>query len=232
MRPRFVVDVRDRLAHIVVPLLSLLARTPDLIEFSSGTYDLRHFTMMDNLTGASPHSELDRDRLEWYSDRLTKALASLRKAFPHTPILWRGLFRESDSVGLGRITNLERLARKVVKDINIGLKVKNLRFSFETQVKNNLPKRKPLRQPKEINHDIFLDRVNERIRGEKINHSEEDISRLVLAPIRVNEWGTLMLGSENGLGASSLWSEILLWELERITTKVPGFINRMGREQD
>ncbi|GAA5931754.1 hypothetical protein JCM3775_000034 [Rhodotorula graminis] len=115
------VAVDDRLSHIVMPLLDSLKRTkPDLIEVSSGFWDLRHFAALDELSGTDPHDELSPERLSWYSTRLTRALADLGSAFPDTPLLWRTLHQTPDfkQTSPARVAALDQISRKVAAALN------------------------------------------------------------------------------------------------------------------
>ncbi|GAA5820165.1 hypothetical protein JCM11251_005511 [Rhodosporidiobolus azoricus] len=115
------VAVDDRLTHIVIPLLDSLKRPhPDLIEFSSGFWDLRHFAALDELSNTDPYGELSASRLAWYSGRLTHALADLGAVFPHTPLLWRTLHHtpKFNQTSPARVAALDQLSRKVVSALN------------------------------------------------------------------------------------------------------------------
>ncbi|GAA5996508.1 uncharacterized protein JCM10292_003016 [Rhodotorula paludigena] len=115
------VAVDDRLTHIVLPLLDSLNRTrPDLIEFSTGFWDLRHFAALDELAGKDRYGELSTERLAWYSARLTHAFADLGSAFPGAPILWRTLHQTPNfnQTSPARVAALDQISRKVAATLN------------------------------------------------------------------------------------------------------------------
>ncbi|GAA5984878.1 hypothetical protein JCM11641_005449 [Rhodosporidiobolus odoratus] len=217
------VAVDDRLTRIVVPLLDSLKRPhPDLIEFSSGFWDLRHFAALDEMTGKDPYYELSTERLAWYSGRLTHALADLGAVFPNTPLLWRTLHHtpKFNQTSPARVAALDQLSRKVVSALNearnraeaseqIGLLVQQPavmrdRDLIEREKKEALltargrPGRKPFRD-RQSSKTPFLNRVNQRI------GSSERVKDVVLGSdetslrglIRVDEWGALMRGQEH-----------------------------------
>ncbi|KAM0791362.1 hypothetical protein ACM66B_005827 [Microbotryomycetes sp. NB124-2] len=117
--------LEDRLDHIVAPLLRSLGRSPDLIEFSSGFWDLRHFASSDRATGHDITSDLTDERLEWYSTRLINALRDLGRAFPDTPFLWRSLLHtpKFDDTPYSRVAALDQLGRQIVRQLNKSGKV-------------------------------------------------------------------------------------------------------------
>ena len=220
------VGMTDRLSHIVLPLLKSLGRPhPDLLEFSSGFWDLRHFSTLDSMKGQDPTSELSIERLGWYSDRLTKSIATLGTMFPGTPLLWRALHHtpKSSITPFTRVAALDQLGRKVVRDLNKSSK----RVPFVKQTTSEAPRKKPTKE-RESTHATFLNRVNNRINnaGPKSQIMQQIGVDSLVGKIRVDEWGALMLGQEHGrddvdtavLPGGFIWGDILLSELRRVTT--------------
>ncbi|GAA5925121.1 uncharacterized protein JCM15063_004927 [Sporobolomyces koalae] len=236
------VALEDRLTHIVLPILHSLNRTrPDLIEFSTGSYDLRHFAALDQLANQDPQSDLTFDRLSWYSKRLTRAFADLADVFPHTPILWRSLQHvpELTNAPSVRIAALDALSRQIVKYLN----------SSETVAEARTQIASLLEPAEEVVHDVskrdsrqvmrktyknrasskakFLNRVKQRIgsseRIEEVAFGDESTS--LKGMITVDEWATLMRGQEqpststnvSSLPGGYLWSDMMLFFLERLS---------------
>jgi len=220
------VAVDDRLSHIVMPLLDSLKRTkPDLIEFSSGFWDLRHFAALDELSGADPHDELSPERLSWYSTRLTRALADLGSAFPDTPLLWRTLHQTPDfkQTSPARVAALDQISRKVAHALNEAAHraeaEENLEHVFHFTVREherNHPVAAPqvhmskpsprareradrARPNRRLGKARFLNRVKERIgskeRVKEVQLSSDETS--LRGRVRVDEWGALMRGQEH-----------------------------------
>ncbi|BGP16395.1 hypothetical protein JCM10213_004048 [Rhodosporidiobolus nylandii] len=215
------VAVDDRLTHIVLPLLDTLKRPhPDLIEFSSGFWDLRHFAALDELAGQDVYSELSTERLAWYSGRLTHALADLSAVFPHTPLLWRTLHHtpKFNQTSPARVAALDQLSRKVVGAMNearnraearhriellvqqpAGMRDRYLveREKREAAAAGKSRSRQPFRDRKSSKAP-FLNRVkqrigsSERVKDVVLGNDETSLRGL----IRVDEWGALMRGQE------------------------------------
>ncbi|KAK4054478.1 hypothetical protein OIV83_000972 [Microbotryomycetes sp. JL201] len=112
--------LEDRLDHIVAPLLRSLGRTPDLIEFASGFWDLRHFASSDRAMGLDVTSDLTDDRLEWYSTRFVRALSDLGRTFPDTPILWRSMLHtpKFQDTPYSRVAALDQLGRQIIRQLD------------------------------------------------------------------------------------------------------------------
>ncbi|GAA5885974.1 hypothetical protein JCM6882_004218 [Rhodosporidiobolus microsporus] len=218
------VAVDDRLTHIVLPLLDSLNRPhPDLIEFSSGFWDLRHFAALDELTGTDPYGELSTERLAWYSGRLTHALADLGAVFPNTPLLWRTLHHtpKFNQTSPARVAALDQLSRKVVGALNearnraearhrIELLVQQPGGSRDTYLNERLQAeaaassgsrwgRKKTTAGRKSSKAPFLNRVNQRIGSSDrmkdvvLGNDETSLKGL----IQVDEWGALMRGQEH-----------------------------------
>lgn len=222
------VAVDDRLSHIVIPLLDSLKRTePDLIEFSSGFWDLRHFAALDELAGNDPRDELSTERLSWYSSRLTRALADLGSAFPNTPLLWRTLHQTPDyqQTSPARVAALDQISRKVAAALNEATDraeaEERLEHVFHFTVRNHergpgvggreqvhlskpsprerVERARPVIKNGRIGKARFLNRVKERI-GSKERVKEVQLSTdetSLRGRVRVDEWGALMRGQEH-----------------------------------
>ncbi|GAA5985228.1 hypothetical protein JCM10908_002576 [Rhodotorula pacifica] len=114
--------LRDRLDSILLPILAKLGRTsPDLVEFASGFWDLRHFAAVDRHYGLPVERELSPERLEWYTDRLVQAFSDIGALFPKARLLWRPLFSLTfaDWAAPVRSIALERLAARTVTALNV-----------------------------------------------------------------------------------------------------------------
>lgn len=208
------VAVNDRLSHIVLPLLSALHRPKlDLIEFSSGFWDLRHFTALDEQANLDPFSDLTSDRLDWYQSRLTATFHELASTFPHVPLLWRALHQTPKfaNTPFSRVAALDQLSRKVVKDLNLARRKsaaagKSADASRASRIKAALRPRPGHKDDGSGGEDNveFLDRVKGRIGKEAKKRMEQvRLSRagqeqqpssgeLLKGMIRVDEWGSLM----------------------------------------
>ncbi|GAA6001300.1 hypothetical protein JCM10207_006597 [Rhodosporidiobolus poonsookiae] len=216
------VAVDDRLTHIVLPLLDSLKRPhPDLIEFSSGFWDLRHFAALDELSNQDPYGELSTERLAWYSGRLTHALADVGAVFPNTPLLWRTLHHtpKFNQTSPARVAALDQLSRTVVSALNEARNRAEARHKLELLVQQpggtrdrylverekaeaaasaQSWRKKPFkgRQSSKV---PFLNRVKQRIGSSErlkdvvLGNDETSLRGL----IRVDEWGALMRGQEH-----------------------------------
>lgn len=222
--------VQDRLTHIVLPLLHTLNRTsPDLIEFSTGFWDLRHFTAVDTLLSADPLSELTTERLHWYSTRLTRSLVSIGATFPTVPLLWRSLHQPSkdDATPFSRVAALDQLGRKVVSNLNLARSRREAEVpSLVVQSKRPAAGRSRPAMERASTHAPFLDRVKGRIEpgsgGKEVVGGRGGKSKAGngVGEVRIDEWGALMLGQEhlmNGehtpaLPGGYLWGDIMLFE--------------------
>ena len=229
----------DRLSHIVLPLLKSLGRPhPDLLEFSSGFWDLRHFSTLDVLKHQDPTSELSIERFGWYSDRLTKSIATLGTIFPGTPLLWRALHHtpKSSITPFTRLAALDQLGRKVVRDFNKSSK--RIPFVVGPSKSEESRRQKPTKE-RESTHASFLNRVNNRINnaGPKSQILQQIGVDSLVGKIRVDEWGALMLGQEHGrddvdtalLPGGFIWGDILLSELRRVTTRHANYVEVQPR---
>ncbi|KAI7936609.1 hypothetical protein MJO28_015508 [Puccinia striiformis f. sp. tritici] len=128
----------DKLHHTLLPLLENLSRErneprirhPDLIEVSSGLWDLRQWSEEDsrlnNITLDDStelvYRSLSFTRLEWWAERVTTLLKAIDTAFPSNkdnataPILWRSLHhtRRHSVAPYSRVEQLDQYARLLI----------------------------------------------------------------------------------------------------------------------
>lgn len=69
---------------------------PDLIEVSSGMYDLARWARQDIAGHKSTEEPLSDDRLKWYRARVNKLLDDVQKAFPDAVKTWRATTQPED----------------------------------------------------------------------------------------------------------------------------------------
>ncbi|KAA1112052.1 hypothetical protein PGT21_021189 [Puccinia graminis f. sp. tritici] len=138
-------EYTSRIDHILKPILENLATQsnntlvtkPDLIEMSSGFWDLRQWAeedkkIMEKRIGKPidypteygiGFSDLDQDRLNWWSERQKKAIRFVSDAFPQsqTPILWRSLHHTQTHhwVGYDRVNQIDQLARYNIEKLKL-----------------------------------------------------------------------------------------------------------------
>lgn len=192
------VALDDRLSHILLPLLHSLNRKPDLIEFSSGFWDLRHLTQLDERAGRDPFSDLNSDRLEWYSSRLHQAFNDLGAAFPGVPLLWRALHQtpKFSNTPYARVAALDQLSRKVVRDLNLAKRYEKLIGGAEGHVVVPSAAARKIKGLKGVHagRQGFLNQVKGRIgkidEVEQFHVASEEANLKGL--IHVDEWGSLM----------------------------------------
>ncbi|KAM0753119.1 hypothetical protein T439DRAFT_311789 [Meredithblackwellia eburnea MCA 4105] len=228
------VAVQDRLSHIVRPLLKSLNRTsPDLVEFSSGFWDLRHFTALDERAQKDPFGELSNERLQWYSHRLSNSLMDVGAMFPGVPLLWRSMHQppRAQETPFSRVAALDQLGRKIVANLN---KVRRrsgsrtLALPPVVSASQGGSKGKAIANDRDSTHEPFLNRVKQRIGAPVAHHDQaasSDTQKVVMGEIRIDEWGALMLGQEhlmNGMHTPPLpggyvWGDVLLYELRRVS---------------
>lgn len=130
-------EYTSRVKNILKPLLKNLSQhyqnpkitKPDLIEMSSGFWDLRQWGEEDfKRIGAQPNSwspiaftDLDQERLDWWSDRMEAAVKNIDQSFPEsqTPILWRSLHHTQRHywVAFSRVFQLDQLARFKIQEL-------------------------------------------------------------------------------------------------------------------
>ncbi|ORY89411.1 hypothetical protein BCR35DRAFT_262402 [Leucosporidium creatinivorum] len=221
------VALDDRLSHILLPILRSLDRThPDLIEFSSGFWDLRHFTALDEVANLDPFSDLTSDRLEWYASRLHQAFQDLGSAFPKTPLMWRALHHTPKfaNTPYSRVAALDNLSRMIVRDLNLAKKREKLEV-HGTSPSAGSKKSKSVKSffKGAEGHEAFIDRVKGRIGkgGQKIEQIALGAEEANLkGMIRVDEWGSLMLGQQHlmnnvhtpPLPGGFIWGDLMLFE--------------------
>ena len=65
---------------------------PDLVQLSSGTFDLERFAREDVADGVDTWAALSPERLSWYRHRIGRAIAEVHHAFPRAKaMVWRSL---------------------------------------------------------------------------------------------------------------------------------------------
>lgn len=188
----------------------------------------------DERTGARQDGDLSLERLQWYSDRLTKSLVHLSSTFPGTPLLWRAVHHTPSCpfTPFYRLAALDQLGRQVIKDLNRSQRDgKNIKLIFPPLVgastRKSTKRRKSNSQERESTHAPFLELVRGRINGPSTKPARLRTKagpELVRGEIRIDEWGTIMLGqtfAENAVYTPALpggfvWGDILLFELRRI----------------
>lgn len=69
---------------------------PDLIEISSGMYDLARWSRQDIAGHKSTEEDLSEDRLKWYKARLNSLMDSIQKSFPDAVKTWRATTQPED----------------------------------------------------------------------------------------------------------------------------------------
>ena len=82
----------DRVSSILLPILSSLssassstdnhgAPLADMVEFSTGSWDLQHWTFQDRNSSSDRQTPLSSDRVEWYKSRFQCALSKIEESF-------------------------------------------------------------------------------------------------------------------------------------------------------
>ncbi|KDE09283.1 hypothetical protein MVLG_00601 [Microbotryum lychnidis-dioicae p1A1 Lamole] len=204
------VNVQDRISYLIKKLLRNLDRRVNFIEFSSSVWDLRHFSVLDELAKKSHLDPLSASRLAWYSQRLKDTFEYLAESFPGTPLSWRTLQQTPffDATSFGRVAELDRVSRKVIEDLNrqwAGHVTSDWVHEWENEPDSsahspttrdpNLTKRQTISQPsvakkfslmrarESKGFNSFLSRVNERIKGDSVTKtSETDMSDFIGGP--------------------------------------------------
>ncbi|SCZ88210.1 BZ3500_MvSof-1268-A1-R1_Chr2-1g04260 [Microbotryum saponariae] len=203
-------NVQDRISYLIKKLLRNLDRQVNFIEFSSSVWDLRHFSVLDELAKKSHLDPLSASRLAWYSQRLKDTFEYLAESFPGTPLSWRTLQQTPlfDATPFGRVAELDRVSRKVIEDLNrqwAGHITSDWIHEWENGPDSsahspptsdpNLAKRQAISQPsvaKKLSltrareskvFNSFLLRINERIKGDSVTKtSETDMSDFIGGP--------------------------------------------------
>lgn len=234
------VALEDRLENIVIPLLSNLGRgKPDLVEFSSAYWELRHFEALDKQRGRDAFSELSSERMQWYATRLRDALELVIGAFPESQLLWRALHQtpKSESTPYARVAALDHLSRNVVEDVNLR-RSRGATLSAADKLSSRALlavswQDKPAAHPtfhdtlraRPSTRTAFLNRVKGRMGLPLVPNELEHIPRQQHKDIRIDEWGALMFGQQHLLNdihtpplpGGFLWSDVLLWELRELS---------------
>ncbi|CED85030.1 PC-Esterase [Phaffia rhodozyma] len=114
-------------------------RSIDLIEVSSGMWDLARFASRDIVEGRSTITDFDRDQLLWFKSRIGRMIQKVVEAFPSSKVVWRGIHYPSDKNAKidwfmgwnwddstkhrpffhhNRILQLDQAARSAIADLN------------------------------------------------------------------------------------------------------------------
>lgn len=226
--------LRDRLDSILLPILAKLGRTkPDLVEFASGFWDLRHFSAVDQRYGQPFDHELLEDRLEWYTDRLVQALSDLGTLFPHAKLLWRPLYtiNTADWAAPARSIALERLANRVVMALNAFPDAAAVKAALFRAISGRTEGKKAGEVRREIggsSRDLkgittgFLNRVHERIGSkERVEVFTPAVARRASlhGRLAIDPWTSIVRGQEPLASnpGGYVWADIILYELWRTT---------------
>lgn len=108
-------EFSDRMHNILIPILKSMNRyPPSLVEFSSGSWDLQHWTLEDRVTDADRLHFLTSERTDWYREKFVEALREVEEAFPDekkTALLLRELQHTKlvDTVPPPRVHALQNL---------------------------------------------------------------------------------------------------------------------------
>jgi len=70
--------------------------TPDLIEVSSGMYDLARWAKQDIAAHKSTEEPLTDDRMKWYRGRMNRLMDAVQKSFPDAVKTWRATTQPED----------------------------------------------------------------------------------------------------------------------------------------
>ncbi|GAA5880590.1 hypothetical protein JCM3774_004745 [Rhodotorula dairenensis] len=217
--------LRDRLDSILLPILSKLGRTsPDLVEFASGFWDLRHFAAVDGRYGQPLDRELSPDRLEWYTDRLVQAFSDLGALFPRAKLFWRPVYTitTADWAAPTRSIALERLASRIVTALNtspdaVAVKADLLRaISSRTKGKDSQRSAIQARGLDSVTTH-FLNRMHERIGSKErleVTAPASWTRASLQGRLEVDPWNSVVRGQEplDTNPGGYVWSDIMLYK--------------------
>ena len=91
-----------RMTDHIMPLVNNLVASgrrtaPDLVEISSGAYDLMRWAKQDIESGSSTTEPVKGDRITWYRFRVGQIMDVVRKAFPAAKgRVWRSVHYPTD----------------------------------------------------------------------------------------------------------------------------------------
>ncbi|GAA96459.1 uncharacterized protein L969DRAFT_87452 [Mixia osmundae IAM 14324] len=115
----------DKLNEVFLPLLANIGRPIDLIEFSTGYWDLLHKSRLEDTLDATrrTHAEnLPLSYIDWYDSGLRRLLLAVAQAFPDrsVPILFRHLHQvqQRHDTPTNRVAAFGAVGKKVVHDLN------------------------------------------------------------------------------------------------------------------
>lgn len=145
--------------------------------------------------------------------------------FPGVPLLWRSLHQppRDQSTPFSRVAALDQLGRKIVANLNQSRRRRGGKHPILPPLVSKRPNPK-ITDERESTHAPFLNRVKQRIgasepsgEADAAGGEHDDLSH---GPIRIDEWGALMLGQEhlmNGMHTPALpggyiWGDIMLFE--------------------
>lgn len=87
-------SIEERFTERVQPYLKLLEQDgrqePDIVEISSGMYDLARWAQQDMSAQRSTEDPLTDDRISWYRARTKKFMDITTDTFPNAMKMWRG----------------------------------------------------------------------------------------------------------------------------------------------
>lgn len=215
-----------------MPILAKLGRTkPDLVEFASGFWDLRHFSAVDQRYGQPFHHELSEERLEWYTDRLVQAFSDLGTLFPHAKLLWRPLYTitTADWAAPARSIALERLANRVVTALNASPDAAAVKAALFRGISGRTAGKKAGEARREIgggggsSRDLkgittgFLNRVYERIGSkERLEVFTPAFAKRASlhGRLAIDPWTSIVRGQEPLASnpGGYVWADIILYE--------------------
>lgn len=209
---------------------------PDLVEFASGFWDLRHFAAIDGRFGLPLDTEVSEERLFWYARRLIQAFSDIATLFPSTLILWRPLYT-TPQFGWAhpvRAAVIEQLARQAVTALNESSSFAAAEASLLRGLREGSsgagerdrtarPRRSGkafagrLKSPEKGSKAGFLKLVKERIgTWDRLHNAQQPAGsgKSIRGLLRINEWSTVLRGRERleANPGSFVWADILLFE--------------------
>lgn len=90
----------DRLEQLFVPYLAARGRTPDVVVFSSGIWDLALFGTEDEAVDPfQVYKPLDWGRMWWWTDRAKLSIGAIRNAWPSAQVVMKKIHRPGQDDG-------------------------------------------------------------------------------------------------------------------------------------